>query len=263
MPRPSKIDEVYEKVEYWTKLFMYNTPSWNNISPIVEIIRNLDKRCIISHKYGKGQNNIRMYSSQYNHLVLGQDIKKQEDYVQNIIRGFIKFIFIFSDSPDPFSTNLLTIAKQYKICTICYSNLDSIYYFYNYSIGDSIIYKFTSAIEVVGVMKELSEYTSFKKMVDLFPEFDLIPELPPSDKPVLDRCLEILKNSTQVEILKKEGKRVKKFDSTKPFYDPNLNKLKRNDYIRKSKANSLPEPVIIIETSTKQKMLLSQFFKKK
>ena len=154
MPRPSKIDEIYEKVEYWTKLFMYSNKDWNNISPIVEIIRNLDRKCIITHKYDRGQNTIKLYSSQYNHLVLGADIKKQEDYIQNIIRGFVKFIFIFSDSTDSFSTTLITIAKKYKICTICYSNFDSIYYFYNYSISESEIYKMSSAIEVIGIMKE-------------------------------------------------------------------------------------------------------------
>lgn len=263
MPRPIKFDDSYEKVEHWTKLFMYNNPAWNNISPIVEIIRNLDKHCYIAYKYGKGQNTIKLYSSQYNHRILGCDLKKGDDYIQNIVHGFVKFIFIFSDSTDSYSTNLINIAKKYKICAICYSNFDSIYYFYNYSIGESVIYKFNTAIEVIGIMKELTEYTSFKRIVDIFPEFDIIPEVINNSTPVLERCLQLLRETSIIEECKKESKKIKKV-TNKPFYDANLNKLKKHEYIRKNKVCSIPDVVSDPITPTpKQKMLLSQFFKKK
>ena len=208
MPRPSKIEDTYDHSEYWTKMFMYSELTFKNIFPIVEIIRNLENHCTITHKYCKNQSTIKVYGSQYNHRIIGCDFKNNQDYIDNIVRGFVKFIFIFSDTSDIFSKNLLNIAEKYKICAICYSNIDSVYHFYNYSVGFQSLkgssgfhnpetnhVKISCASDVVIMMRELSDYTSFKKMVDLFPEFDIIPESLISEKPVLEKCLLLLNNN--------------------------------------------------------------------
>jgi hypothetical protein len=49
MGRQTKIVDNYEKVDYWSKIFMYSGPSWNNLGPVVEIIRNINKNSIISY----------------------------------------------------------------------------------------------------------------------------------------------------------------------------------------------------------------------
>jgi hypothetical protein len=53
-PRQAKYEDnaQIEKIKYYTKIFMYNSESFKNIAPIVEIIRNLEKS-IIAYKYGK------------------------------------------------------------------------------------------------------------------------------------------------------------------------------------------------------------------
>ena len=91
MPRISKIEDNYEKIPFWTKLFIYCGESWNNIGPVVEILRNI-KRSNISYKYGKGQHFIKTYGSHYNHNVIGCDFKNNEDYVKNILKGYVKFV---------------------------------------------------------------------------------------------------------------------------------------------------------------------------
>jgi hypothetical protein len=125
MPRVAKFDDKYEKIKYWTKLFVYCEPSWNNLHPIVEIIRNIDTS-YISYKYGKGQYVVKVYGSQYNHNVMGCEIKNYDDYVKNILKSYVKFVFIFGDSPDTFSTNLLNFSKKHNIVSVSYSNIDSL-----------------------------------------------------------------------------------------------------------------------------------------
>ena len=58
----SKYDDIpFEKVNYNGKVFMYSTPGWNVLFPIVNIIRLFMKDTIISHRYGKGQTIITNY----------------------------------------------------------------------------------------------------------------------------------------------------------------------------------------------------------
>ena len=60
MPRQTKYEEHLQlsKVKYSGKILMYNSPSWNVLFPIVEIIRKLPENSIINHIYTKNQNNI-------------------------------------------------------------------------------------------------------------------------------------------------------------------------------------------------------------
>jgi len=60
MPRPQKFDDApLEKVVYSGKFFFYNTPDWNVLFPIVNIIRLLREHSVITYRHGKNQNNIR------------------------------------------------------------------------------------------------------------------------------------------------------------------------------------------------------------
>ena len=49
MPRPLKYDDSaeVERVKYFTKIFMYNSESFKNIGPIVEIIKNIDPKAYL------------------------------------------------------------------------------------------------------------------------------------------------------------------------------------------------------------------------
>jgi len=238
MPRPMKIDDTYQRISYWTKLFMYSDINWDNIGPIVEIIRYLQPS-IISYKYGKGQTAIKNYSKSYNHRSIGYDFKTQKDYLNNIIKGLVKFIIIFSDSETTFTSNLINLAKEYSIVTICYSNFDRDYYFYNYSITNEPI-KMKSGLEVVEGMKQMSEYIAFKQVVDVFPDFNLIPEEISKEQPILEKCLIALKESSNNEQNKKDKKKIvlikkekelkeskEKELKEKPFFDPQLLSVKK------------------------------------
>ena len=50
-----------------------------------------------------------MYGSQYNHSVMGIDLKYKNDYIQNL--KMVKFVFIFSDVQDPFADNIIKYCK--------------------------------------------------------------------------------------------------------------------------------------------------------
>ena len=252
MPRQSKIIDTYEKISFSSKLFMYVGQEWNNISPVVEIIKNLNKNSIISYKYGKGQSIIRTYGTQYFHHVMGCEFKNHSDYINNIVNGFVKFIFIFSDTSDFFTNNLVNLAKKYKIVLICYSNIDSIYHFYNYFLQENNPIPIKSGIDVVSSMNQLHDYLLFKQVVDTFPDFDLIPENINNEFPVLERCLQILKDSNNTELLKKDKKKIQIVDNVIPK-ENNIPPIAPNS-MNSMNSMSIPTP--------KPKMLLSQFFKK-
>ena len=77
MPRISKFDDIpFEKVIYSGKIFIYNSPEWNILYPIVNIIRLLKPNTIIGYKYGKGQNIIKTYGTQYFHRLIGYDLNR-------------------------------------------------------------------------------------------------------------------------------------------------------------------------------------------
>jgi len=265
MPRVSKFDDKYEKVEYFTKLFIYCEPSWNNLHPIVEIIRNIQPS-YITYRYGKGQHVVKTYGSQYNHNVIGCEIKKYDDYVQNILKGYVKFVFIFGDSPDTFSTNLINFSKKHNIVTINYSNIDSVYHFYTNSKDAPI--KLKNPSDVIDSIREMKYYISFKQVVDIFPEFDLIPEIEDNSHPVLEKCLKLLKESHESENNKKDSKKIQVI-TDKMYFDPNLYKLRKfnkelnqkNESLRiekEEKNNQLINNQVIENKST-----IANFFKKK
>jgi len=256
MPRQSKIIDNYEKISFSSKLFFYLGQEWNNIGPVVEIIKNLNKNSIISYKYGKGQHIIRTYGTQYFHRVIGCEFKKKDDYSTNIVNGHVKFIFIFSDTSDFFTDNLINIAKEYKIILVGYSNLDSKYHLYNTGNGDLVL---NTPGEVIKYMSDLHDYILYKEFVNVFPDFDILTENVNNEFPVLEKCLKILKESNNNELIKKDKKKIQMVsidESNTPGTPgtpgtpctPNISPNKEN--------NSTP----IIE---KPKMLLSQFFKKK
>ena len=58
MPKIVKYDDaLYPKPEYWGKIMIYNSPTWDCLYPFVDIIRILPKDTIIAYKFGKNQEN--------------------------------------------------------------------------------------------------------------------------------------------------------------------------------------------------------------
>ena len=128
MPRQMKYDDVpFEKTEFSGKIFMYSTPGWEILFPIVDIIRLLKKNTIISTRNGKGQNDIRTYGSQYYHRMLHNDILSKKDYLD--VFKSVKCVFLFNNTSDFVVTNVLQVCKTLSVPTVCYSIIDSVYHF--------------------------------------------------------------------------------------------------------------------------------------
>jgi hypothetical protein len=222
-PRLAKFDEtIFVKPNHWGKIFMYNNQAWNILFPVVDIIRILPKETIITFKHAKNQGNIRLYGSQYNHSVIGVDIKKKQDYISELKK--VQFIFIYSDQEDIFATNLIEYCKKTKTHYICYSNLDSVYHIFENGNGTSLQIKDPS--EVIKKMEELKEKVLLDKLDYLFPEFEILEDPVSNERSSLDTCIGILKNSQEKEASKKVY-------STKLPFDPNFNKVKRLEHTKK------------------------------
>jgi hypothetical protein len=226
MKKNAKYDDTYEKTNYITKIFMYCDSSIKTLNPYVDIIAKLDP-VILLYKYGKGQQNIRTFGSQHNHRMLGCDLETKDDYIKNLIKGYVKFIFIFSNSSTSFTSNLMNLAKTYKINAICCSeNSESTpeYVLYPYSANADPI-KIKTVDSLISSIKELIEYLKLKELNNVFPEFELIPDdVVSTEQPVLTKCLQLLKETTESELQKKTDKKIQ---IIKSFYDPNLQKVKK------------------------------------
>jgi hypothetical protein len=210
MPRPIKYDESpFEKIEFSGKIFMYSTPGWNVLYPIVDLIRLLKKNTIISTRNGKGQQLIRTYGMQYYHRVLNDDLLLKNEY-QNIFKT-IKCAFIFTDSSDPIATNIIKTCESLQIPIVCYSNLDQVYHFNKEQLK--------TAEEVIDKMYLTFDLVEAKKISDLFPEFEILSS-EEIVNPTLDQCCEIFKNASLTEKKKKDLKNVK-------LFDPNLARIKK------------------------------------
>jgi hypothetical protein len=247
MPPRIKYDEiVYEKVVCSGKIFMYNSYLWDTLFPIVDIIRILKPNTVIGHVYGKKQQTIWTYGSQYNHRVCGYELKNKRDYLENL--KAVKTIFIYTDSQDTIATNLINAANKNKINVVCYSNLDNIYHFYD-NINDKQ-HKFTTAQSTLDCMYELMALEEVRKIADLFPDFEIIvpPESPKHSS--LEECSRILREREKVNV---------------KIFDPHLSKLKRVEYERANRNPVYPDSVETLNQKAfdKRKSLLSRFFGKK
>jgi hypothetical protein len=244
-PRTKYEDTVYEKVPYSGKIFMYSSTPWNVLFPIVDIIRSLKRNTIIGYKYGKGQQIIKLYSPQYNHCLLGYDLKNKKDYLENL--KAVRNIFIFSDEQDAFATNLISVASKNKINVICYSNLDTTYHFYDNINGEKADFK--KPEQVLEKMYNLMDLEGARKIAELFPDFEIIDPPVEAKHSSLEECNKILKD--------RENVRVK-------LYDPNLSKLKYMEYERSQKNMVYPDSMEVLakKEENKRKTLLSRFFKK-
>jgi hypothetical protein len=246
MPRITKYDEtVFTKPNYWGKILMYNSVNWDVLYPIVDIIRILPKDTVIANQYGKNQDMIRIYGSQYNHRVVGVELKKRESYIDGL--KCVKFVFIFSDTQDNIADNLIKYCEKSKTPLICYSNLDNIYYFYEYNeINEKITHQFKEPQQVIDLLNNLIAKGLIHKFQDLFPEFEIIetPEIKTTSK--LASSLKILKEKSE------QKPKVYKI----PF-DANFNQLKRLEANKKTVVYDDELPV------KKSNLTLSNFFKKK
>ena len=192
-------DTPYEPTSYSRKIFIYNDPTWGNLFPIVDIIRLLEKNTIIGYKYGKGSIIVKTYGKQYYHRVLGYEINNNKDYL-TIINSLIRVILIFSDVADNITKNLINLSTLHKINLICYSNLDLIYHFYDYSTGILVKSSFNKPEDVVNYMYSRSVIYEIKKFDKLFPEFEIIENELPKSKSTLEECVNILKLNTDNEL---------------------------------------------------------------
>jgi hypothetical protein len=255
-PRTKYEDAVYEKVEYSGKIFMYNDVKWDTLYPIVDIIRLLKPNTIIAHMYGKNQITVPMYGRQYNHLVLGYDLKKKQDYLENL--KAVKNIFVFSDQSDTIATNLMNAAKKNKINVICYSSHDKIYHFYDYNLDGK--FEFRDPEEVVAKMYYLAELEQTRKISDLFPDFEIIEPVVEVRASTLDQCSRFLKGQREIN---ETAKKQREENFTKVF-DPNLARLKHMERERNDRNMVYPDSVEILakKDSDKRKTLLSKFFSK-
>ena len=231
MPRPQKFeDEPREKVVYSGKLFFYNTHDWDVLFPIVNIIRLLREHSVVTYRHGKNQNNIRLYGNQYKHRVFGFELKNKKDYLENFRN--VRCIYIFADSNDNIATSILNMAKENKIPTVCYSNLDQLYHFYEHETDN--VEKIKEPQDVIDKMYLLFGKKDVQKLNKLFPEFDILEPEVKSEISTLEQCLEKINITAKKEINKKVNTKI---------FDPNFLKLKRMEYEREQKKIVYEEPV--------------------
>ena len=108
--------------------------------------------------------------------------------------------------------------------------------------------------EVVDKIKELNEVKHFEKMVELFPEFDIIPDISFENKN-LERCMEKIRNINTSTEEKKRSRSTKKLNLDKPLFDPHLSKIKKINAMRADKK--------IKYDDEPEKKSIRNFFKKK
>jgi hypothetical protein len=199
-------DSVYEKTEFTGKIFMYNSLTWNTLFPVVDVIRLLKKNTVITHVYGKNQNQIRLYGMQYGHRVYGVDLKNKNNYFENFKN--VRCVFIYSDTADDLASNIIQFAETAKIPLVCYSTLDSLYHFYHEG-KESL----RSADSVVEKMYTLFDISLAKKFDDLFPDFKILTKEPQSgpSTTTLEECVKKLNISTKLELEKREKFQIKKY----------------------------------------------------
>ena len=249
MPRLPKFeDPTFEKFVSSGKIMMYSSNNWKITYPIVDIIRLLKKNTIIQIKNGKGQNEIQTYGIQYYHRLIRCDLITKQDY-DNLCRAYIKTIFIYTDISDTVAKNLLKCANTLKICAVCYSSLDKVYHYYDYTnaITDPFTKETTNVIknsfikpnEVIEHMYNLVDFGALKKINELFPDEILFDEPVSTEVSKLDQCIAAMKISSDHEKQKvQQSKIVKELPLSsvgKILFDPHSAKLKKMEYQRAQK----------------------------
>lgn len=254
MPRALKYeDNPFEPFVSSGKCFMYLSPKWDVLYPYVDILRLFKKHKIIQHRYGKNQQSLLLYAGQYNHTVIGIELKTKLDYL-NLQKARIDTFFIFSDTFDPVATNLLKCAEQFKSNAVCYSNLDKIYHFYKF--GEELVKKeFKKAEDVIEMMYLADTVNYAKKIDELFPEFEILNDVVAPVNTNLEDCIKALKITDDTEKKKKERFNCK-------IFDPHTAKLKKMEYQRAQKKIVYPDDVEIINKNLKKQNDLARFFKK-
>jgi hypothetical protein len=253
-PRVKYEDTVYEKIEYSGKIFMYNSKTWNVLYPIVNCIRLLKPNTIIGHSHGKNQNIVPLYGRQYNHLLIGYDLKTKKDFLNNL--KAVKNIFIFSDEEDITATNIMNASTKNKINVICYSNIDAIYHFYDNINNEK--FEFKQPEQVIEKMYTLLDLEGARKIADLFPDFEIIEPVNEIKYTCLEQCSKFLKEQREIN---ENNKKQRQQNYTKVF-DPHLNKLKKMEYDRSQKNIVYTDSMELLakKEADNRKSLLSKFF---
>jgi len=251
MPRQIKYDDLpFEKVQLSGKIFMYCSKDFNVLFPIVDLIRLLRKNTIIAYTSGKGQNIIRTYGTQYNHRVVGADLRTKDDY--NEVLSRVRCIFLFTNGNDTVCSNLLSFSEKNKLPLVCYSTIDNQYHFYDETHTKT---NYSTPAEVIEKMYTIFDLIKVKELSDLFPEFELLEEPVTQKVSVLEESIKAIQ-----EVTKKERKK-KDLNQTKIF-DPHLNKLKKMEYLRSQKNIKYDDDLETINKGMNKLNILSKFFKK-
>jgi hypothetical protein len=271
MPRTAKYkyDDNYQVVKTSGKIFIYLSPQWNTLYPIVEFIKVLEPKTIIGYKYGKNQQIIKNYSSHYNQMVIGYSLDNKEDYLNKIVKGKVSYIIIFNNSlDDPVTKNLVGMSYSFKINLVTYSLNESTYQLKYYpSEGVPEKMSFGNPSGLAKKMKELKESEMLLPWKNTFPEYHLeqiqiVSEEDPLKKitdGALNDCIEKIKSVTEYEQSKKESSKIK-------FYDPAMNILRKHQYTIKKENEPIAEKLIpekpIPEKQSSKKLSITNFFKK-
>jgi hypothetical protein len=230
----------YEKIKFSNKFFMYSSPEWKHDHPIVDLIKCFNKHTVIHFLYGKGSKTIKIYSTQYNHRLIGCDLNNKNDYSTVFKRGKIECLFIFADSESTITTNLINFCKSNKINVVLFSTNDYLYHYNDNTYSSP---------------QELFEEVINNIMISPFLDnFDLVPQVEENVSLNLTKCLETLKIRDQEEETLREYRKIKCFDPHfKILKDHKREILKKNTVIK----DDLP-----INNTNKNTVIIQKFFKK-
>ena len=240
-------DNKYEKIKFSNKIFMYSSPEWIHEYPVVDIIKNLKSNSLINYLYGKGSVPIKKYVKQYNHRLIGCELKNKDDYISVFKKGKVDIIFIFSDSKNEIIKNLINCSKNNDILLVEYSTND-----YNYHFNEKV------TKDPVELLTEIYFAINIKPFTESFVEFDIIPSVEVNINTNLKKCIEVIKKRDQEEQNMKEYRKIK-------YFDPHLKILNDHKKEIEKKNIKIEDDNISNNTNTtvQKKDFIQRFFIKK
>jgi hypothetical protein len=161
---------INNKIKFSNKFLVYSTSEYNDSEKILSLIKSFKQHTLINYVYGKGNKYIKMYSLEYNHRLLGCELKDRDDFVY-LKKGKVECIFVFF--PDSYEEQSVT-----KINLKNFAKINKIPYYEN-------ITNITNVNDVL-LNSGNSEYQEYS-------EFDILNEPENNTSINLIRCLEKIK----------------------------------------------------------------------
>ena len=135
------------------------------------LIKSFKPHTLINYVYGKGNKDVKKYSLEHNHRLIGCELKHREDFV-SLKRGKVECIFVFfSGTEDTTKINLKKFAKINKIPY--YENISDL----------------NEVVLLSSKNSKNSEYSEYSE----YSEFDILSEPENNTSVNLIRCLEKIK----------------------------------------------------------------------